>query len=219
MRKIFQTIIIISVLAFNAAIVFGQEKEITESEYSAITDKAAAFLEKRTYRESSTSETFADRELKQLTETSKSIYEFVPPNRIRSVYEDEDGKTERIEIGSRIYVRKNNGKWKRDNEINNTILGRSNVSKSEYSYKFLEKTTFNGKSASVYSYTRTEYDLNQNINDVYMRIFWVDSEGKYLKEVSEFTNFKSNYFNRYTSNYEYDLKIRIVAPIISTKKN
>lgn len=215
MKSTLRIILFLTFALFNVAIVFGQEKEITAEEFWAVEEKGDAYLGKNAYRETSIWEKFDDRDLTELIKKSKSIYEFVPPFRTHSISEDENGRTERITIGTKAYIREGKEKWRLEKSSDKkTVVGLSNENqKKEIKYKFLEENLLNGKKVKVYQRTITYLGEIWEKRYVGTETYWIDVSGHYLKFVWERKDFISNSFTRQTSIYQYDPKIKITAPI------
>ncbi len=223
MKRKFQIIIFLS-LALNAALIFGQEKPLTKSEFSKILDKTERNLAGKTYRVTMTRETFSDRDAKP-EKVHTRIFEKLPPDRWREYEETRSSvsldivKLERIWDGKTLYERKNDGEWKKSGGsaklVGGIISGR--ITKA---YKFVEKTTLNGKTANVYEVeinrktTKITETSREKVHYIEKTKYWIDQDGSILKKAIESEVVGSKSLIRDVWIYDYNPKdLKIEAPI------
>lgn len=223
MKKILQTIIIFSILAINTALVFGQGRTLNKEEYNKITQKAFGDLQGKPYRGIFTSEFFDDRNSSP-TETTKSISEFVPPDRYHWTIESKNLKRETIIIGSKKYYRLNNGEWT-DKEEMLTQLSSGNSSgiprDSSEVYKVFEDVKLNGKKINLYEKITklTNFSTeNKGTTKIWTSKIWISKDGIILKLQDEYETIGKKSLQRSITVYEYDPNIKIEAPKTASEK-
>lgn len=174
-----------------------------------IVDAQRAFLKAEQYRGVVTSE-----DLKSGKQVSKTIIEFVAPDRYRILQTPPGApRSETIAIGKKTYVRSNNGEWQEADVDFGEFIARfrdpkviEELSKSITNVESGGKATVNGTSTKVYSYRSTFGDIKSESK------IWIGAEdGLPYKSVSEgeFQGVRS----RTTTVYEYRDDIKIEAPI------
>lgn len=229
MKTIFMTVVSAANIAFISMIaVFGQQNPAATTtaataavdiakEFNAINRKAEQLLQGKSYRITRMTGEYAGNNATKAEEKRVSVYEVVPPDRIRysSVYESGGTirKREWITIGETKYVRENGGEWKINKETSKygTAVG------SWKNVKFIEKTFFNGQTVTVYEAVSDEYASNNSGWTVKTR-YWFSDAGFLLKTESEETDRQTGVITKRDAVYEYDPNIKIEAPLIKSKR-
>ncbi len=214
MNKNVRLIIISAIVLLNVAVIFGQEeKQIDKSAFQAATDAGQKNLTGKTYRLIRTEEKFADRNASPIL-ISKSIYETIPPDRDHWIDEEGGKKTEMIVIGIARYLRINNGAWKRDDRGGiGSGVGNGITVESE-TYKLIENVKLNGKIADLYEkITKLTSFSDDEAREVWTERHWITKDGLLIKTEHESKKEAAKAFTLSKTVYEYDSKIRIVAPI------
>jgi hypothetical protein len=215
-----KTILILTFVFLHAAFIFAQETTIDREKFNQARESAAKKLDGKTYRETTVFEIFTDRSSAP-TQKRKTTIETIPPDREYVIFETEQGKKEVIEIKGTRYVRLNGGEWTQEEltgiGMGNGIGCASRV-KSE-SYKVIENSNLNGKTADFYEMKKTLTDCLDNASDeIWLYRFWIGKDGLFLKTENEYGTMGGSSIQRTTIVYEYDSKIRIEAPIVNKTK-
>ncbi len=163
----------------------AQEKAFGEKEFREIQTKATEKLQDKIYRLTVTEENFFDRNTNPESVKTK-IFETIPPNKKREVEEikspTENIKTERIWDGKNLYVRENDGDWKKY-DGGGGGSGSSNSGRITTSYKFVEKTTLNNQTANIYEVEMnrkaTKYSRTSRFEVHYVEKtrYWITEDG------------------------------------------
>lgn len=200
-----------------AANVFGQEPIDRAKEFRELQNKSQAILSSKSYRVTTTTEVFADKGASSKVKYI-SISESVPPDRRRYIFtlDKETTKSEVISIGEDVFIKDEKGKWKIDDTKSETYTGVG----SSLPAKFIEKTSFAGQVVNIFEEQSRSFSEKGGDQEATTR-YWFNSEGQLLKTESEKTDLKSKQVSHSVSLYEYDLNIKIEAPIIKseTKSN
>lgn len=191
---------------------FAQERTITEKEFEDVDSAAREFLKKTSYRSI------------ERDGPSETIYESVPPDRTRTlVTEKTNGvtkTTETIKIGPEIFTRKDGGKWEiqgpRDPN-RYTVMGDAGDRERANEYKLSSGVMLGSEKTDIYEHKVTTTYRSTALRTVWTRRLWIDRKGMMVKLENIYTNAGGT--SSYTLGYEYDPKIKIVAPIkIPVKK-
>jgi len=206
--------------------VSAQERVIEEKEFMGIHAGATENLKGKTYRLIKTEELFSDRRASS-QRVNINILEIVQPNKRREVEEiksqEKNAKTERIWDGKSLFIRENDGDWRKyyggNSSSGNYVSGRITTI-----YKFIEKTNLNGQTASIYEVemNRKANKFTQNsqleVHYIEKTRFWINEDGNFLKTIKESEIAGSNSLTRETSIYEYNPNIKIETPIIKSEQ-
>ena len=121
--------------------------------------------------------------------------------------------------GKNLYIRENDGKWMKSGGAAHAS-GDISSGRITTSYRFVEKTVFNGQNANVYEvqknrtavkFTRSsEYEVQYIDKTKY----WIKENGDYLRIVTESEIVGSKSLLREVSVYEYGADIKIKTPKI-----
>lgn len=189
----------------------GQERTITEKEFEDVDSAATEFLNKVSYRST------------ERDNTSERTYESVPPDKTRTlVTEKTNGvtkTTETIKIGPNIFIRKNGGKWEipgpRDPN-RYTVMGDPMDRKQVNDYKLSSGVMLGRQKTDLYEHKMTTTYRSATLRTVWTRRLWIDHKGMMVKLENIYTDQGGT--SSFTVLYEYDPKIKIVAPIKITVK-
>ena len=225
----------LSGLALVAAFVFGafhqisaQEMTFKAEDLAVLTKNASEKLEGRAYR-SNTVNVFYKNGSAASTSTTKSIREFIPPDRVHYVFEAKDAKSttryELIRIGEKTYTRANDEEWKEGGSgsgMGSGIGDGDTAVKIERSEKRILKkgVLLNKQKVDFYETEVTVKYIypNQTYTTVYSDSYWFNAGGMYVKTESVYLDNSSKNTSRNTTEYEYNPKIKIAAPILPKQK-
>jgi len=221
MKKHFRllTLLIICLCALHN--VFGQTSVNNFKEFGEMKDKAQRLRDSKSYRTKTTTEKYAA-DGTTLKEKIVSTDEFaMPDRRFSSTTIESGGKTakfEFIEIGEKVFVKEDNGKWRIPRpepitEPTEPTTGLGNTTGG----KFIEQTTFNGQTVKVYEENTNTY-FGDDGRSTTTR-FWFNEAGELLKTEAKERNLKTDEISRIVTIYEYDPNIKIEAPIKPDKKS
>lgn len=203
----------------------AQERAFEDSALTILRDKAEELCRHRVLRLTILDENF-EKGAKLPTNTEKNIIEEIPSDRSRFITEKRSPKgverRETIYIGSQEYIRENAGAWElvkpksggsvvgmgngngepvkfKTSSVNKFKPGvLLNKQKTDY-YETVIKVTMIRPSATVVSYSKKAY--------------WFDAQGRYVRILDEDIDGDNQIVERKTTDYEYDLNIKIEAPI------
>jgi hypothetical protein len=214
------------ILLFLVAISFvsvlsGQKNEIPEGEFLSKEAFANETITKSNRRLIRTLEYFEDRS-KPGHLSERYTEEVLFPNRWRRIEEkDYAGKKtreERIWDGTALYVRSDDGEWRRYSGGANSGA-RIESGRITKTYRYLGLSDVDGKQAATYQVQSVRVANKFSANDMvvlkYVRDsrYWFDSGGRLLKKVEETMIEGQPAMSRETTFVEYDPKISIEAPI------
>lgn len=209
-------IFILTIILFNAALIFGQEKSLEKSTFESVVDRATKKLIGKTYRSTSLYEVF-EYDTSTPAKSVKSITEQVPPDRFRWLSETAGQKIETIRIGGKSYKRENDGQWILESGAGAGAGMGCGASMESESYKVSEKVQLNGAVVNLYEGIERWKSVYCGSNDgdpeVWTKRFWISTDGLLLKteDITEIPDKK--FMRRNVTVYEYDLKIKIEAPV------
>ena len=229
MKSTCKVIFVGGFLLLIASVVVAQQRTVTRAEIEKLEARAEAKLEKLSYRKKTT--------VKTASFSYRKTDEILMPNRWHEVSEDIKTQTaspseasgssryEYIGIGNKTYSRKGNGLWK----ISPPLLEppddflevkpfKGLVLTNEYLY--LGEQTLNGIVSDLYQVTakltnslgRGDY-FRQSVKKI-----WFDKKGRLLKKQVEATYTMFNTSEQAITEYEYDVPIKIEAPIKQKKR-
>jgi len=181
-----------SIVLLNATLIFGQARSIEKEKFWEAWRQSETKGQDKTYRSTETVETFFGSSSKP-AKSSKRVFETIPPDKMHSIEITGNKKKESVRIGSKLYVRLNNGPWKIDNSLGTSLLTVGPTIESE-SYKVTENVLLNGQTVSLYEGTQ-KYRLGyesmegstclicggQNITGIWMIRYWISKAGLLLK--------------------------------------
>ncbi|HMS41741.1 MAG TPA: hypothetical protein PKE69_16030 [Pyrinomonadaceae bacterium] len=222
MKRIFQFVIIISsFLLINFSLVFGQEKTITKKEYTEITEKAFNGVKGKIHRSIYTLDYFFPPNPTP-TRLVKMTREVVPPNKYRLITERFNEKREEIKVGTRVYVRENDGKWEKDSETLFLMAAENNEKIEEESYKLYEDSELNGEKVNLYEKVIKLTNLNNEEGkekEIHTERYWIKKDGVLVKIENKTDTVGKTSFSLSTTIYEYDSTIKIEIPRITLRKS
>ncbi len=215
---------LLAALSSGVGIVHAQQNEISESEFRS---KIAESRKKRigvVHRQSIRTEGYSP------GESSETIYEYAPNGSSRTLSIRRVGgvetKSETIRIGSNLFVRENDGDWKKLDVSAGIGTGSGigsgsgsgsgqagNPPKVEVSYVYVGKDRVGDENVNRYKMTRTitfsypRGDIVRTATEEY----WYREDGMLLKEIREDMFLHSRY--RRTVEYDYKSEIKIEPPI------
>ena len=219
--------LLILLLVFTAFVAgFGQEKVISENEFTAVYDKWKLLSKEKSYRIKETFESYLNGNPSNHNEDSFS--EYAPPDKKRFVSILKTPmfttKIETIQIGEQKFTRKDEGEWKEVITKENAPPKRNRtISVENNSYKYLDRETINGQKTEVYEQVikhkitneKTSVESNSTIKNKY----WFDENGLLLKTttVAEIISGGMTSLSKRAYVYEYDPNIKIEAPVLKTE--
>jgi hypothetical protein len=219
-------IIFVIAAALSASVVFTQSREITEAQLKQRVDDAVAKRKGILQRQKTTTTGYSPEDF------SESVLEYGPNDtyhyRTVKTSKGVETKTEGIRIGEERYTRKPDGTWIKEPPPPKFVgTGAGSGSGSGYGnavtkapeenteLRLVGKEKIGGQPTSHYRKThtirftsRTPIVVRKVIDD-----YWFSADGMLLKESHEdvFENSKSQY--KSVTEYEYNVKIDIRAPI------
>ncbi len=223
MERKLQLIVILVIIFLNAGSIYGQEKLIEKKDFESITKAAKDNLPGKTFRLTTVSETFRERNESPAT-VIKTIEETIPPDKTRYFYEYKSSfnneKREIIKIGQKRYRKIDDGNWEEtvgeDPKYVVVIKGKTVESET---YKYLGKQTLNNQSVRIYEQKKKlSQNLNGNLNkETITTTHWISEKGLLLKtqiEKETETAAGRKGYSIFTAVYEYNPKdLKIEAPI------
>lgn len=215
MRKKIKSVIFLAIVFLSINAVFGQAKKIDRKEYQDNVVKSLNDLRGKIYRSITINETFTNGESK-FVEISKRIYEILPPDRTRWIFESDEERKEIVQIGQRRFVRINNGEWKEDNG-SRLGAGMGVNADIEYElYKVDENAELNGRKIKLYERSQglKNFSSDKDRREVWTTRFWITKDGVLMQTQNETEDVDSKFITRTTTDYEYNPKdLKIEAPI------
>lgn len=199
----------------------GQKNEIPESEFLAKEIFANDAINKSNRRLIRTLEYFQDRS-KPGRVAERYTEEALPPNKWRKIgekdYAGKKTREERLWDGSALYVRLNDGEWKRylGGAGGGTRIESGKVTKT---YRYLGKSELDGKLVDTYQvqsvrvankFTAADFYVVKYVRDTR---YWFDASGRILRKIEETMIEGQPAMSRESTIVEYDPKITIEAPI------
>ena len=228
MKKIKIINIVIFLLFISALNIYGQRKEITQSEFSALHQKAAQKSDKLSRRLISEGLTY-ENDGETIREIKKEINEIESPERMRFFSETQNlllNKSFSLEIikyDGFKYHRENNSNWKKEK-----IAETKSKDKTEpkIKRKYFIKEHFRAEVKTAYM-LESEEEFKTQVMDyktkaiseylVLRRIkYWIDKDDLILQSNMSIENSETNKIILCQSwLYEYDSTIKVEAPMIS----
>ncbi len=196
MKKLFPLLILI--LTFSS---FGQKKQVSIEEFDRIELNSYKYLRENSYRSMSVIERFDSKTL-ALKSVWKTLYE-----RTTSGYQyssetfESDGKkskTESLAIEKQYFVRRNEGKWKKES------WGSTGGSQPNSEIKFLGRTQIGDEIELVYEVTKKPTSFYNKAKTT----FWFNEKGMLLRTVFRSESAKTSEI--IISRKEFDYKTPIV---------
>jgi hypothetical protein len=194
---------------------------LEENKFKEILAKATANLEGKIYRSTKTEEYFPDREANSES-VKTNILEVIPPDKTRVIEQvksrTENTRLERLGDGQNLYEKRNDGEWGKYSG-GSSISGDITSGRTTTIYRLTGKESVNGKPADVYQVEsrRIANKLTQTsqyrVEYVVKTKYWIGENGLFLKIVKESEVVGSKSLTREITVYEYDLNIKIEAPI------
>lgn len=207
----FKTLVIATITIILASSpAFSQERTITEKEFEDVDSVATEFLKKVSYRSIGRDD------------TSETIYESVPPDRTRLLVTKKTNgittRTETIKIGPKTFVRKDGGTWVIPEPQGPRYAVRGDPVDAERTseYKLTSGVMFGDEKTGIYQNTEITTSKSIGFRRVWTQRLWINEKGMMVKYESIYTDAGGT--GSYTLVYEYDPKIKIVAPIKTTAK-
>jgi hypothetical protein len=207
--------------------IHGQGKVITETEFSAAAKKASEKMKTMSVRFVSKNEHYFGDELKFIESNTN---EFVPPDKIRNVFEakmfdrNKIILSESIQIGDDRYERKNGGDWSK--RVLEKVISSSNnhvkVVENDSKFYLTENVRLGSQTANLYEkiYESKFVSPNQTASEAKGTVFyrrekrWISRTGLLLKvESEEESHQMRKVMSRRITTYDYDSNIKIEAPI------
>lgn len=208
-------------IAFSA-VSFGQVKEISEANFSTVQAKAESLLNASSYRLTVSMEYFVDRD-KPGSISRTFLKEVILPDKWRTVeaFNYEDGtstKEETLWDGKALFTRTKDGEWKKYSG-GASVGGRIESGKITNTYRFIGNSDLNGTPVSILEHEQyriaNKYSRSDMVIVHYLRKtrYYYSNKGYLMRKIEENEIVGRKELSRETSNYEYDPKIKIVAPI------
>lgn len=211
----------------------AQERAFEDSTLTILRDKAEELCRHRVLRLTILDENF-EKGAKLPTNTEKNIIEEIPSDRSRFINEKRSPKgverRETIYIGSQEYIRKNAGAWELvksesggGSSVGGMGSGSGNGNGNGEPVKF--KTSSVNKSKPGVLLNKQKTDYYETVIKVTMirpsttvvsyskKAYWFDAQGRYVRILDEDIDGDNQIVERKTTDYEYDLNIKIEAPI------
>jgi len=218
--KLVMVFLVLVVLLLSALGLAAQTKEITEKQFNEINAKGMELLNSSSHRSTRKLEYFGDRSKPGRT-SETSLREVLIPDKWRTVEEtfyDKHTREESIWDGKFLYMKVNDGEWKR---YNGGGSGGVDFEAGEMtkSYKYLGKADLDGKRADMYEFKMDRIARKMTMTDMftvhYIRkiSYWFSADGKLLKKIKEDDVQGRNELSRETTTIDYDANIKIEAPI------
>lgn len=192
------------------AVLFGQAKSITSEDYYSSLKESETKTDKQTRKRTQIQKLYTNG---KITENITDTSEYLPPDKSRWIYVDEEGsvvkKFEQITIGQNVYRKTDNGSWvKREkNDGGFGINGKDNSTR-EF---FTEEVTMGKEKFQVLIEKRVNFN-NTFFDEVKT---WINQKGLIVKKIM--TTSENNLKNVVSSveiNYNYKIKAPIIeAPI------
>lgn len=214
------TVIICTVLCVTA-----QESTFDDDAFYNLKEKAETFLDKGVLRLTIIEQSFENGS-KIPNRLEKYISEVIPPDRRRFIVEKKTKngieRTEYIDIANQRFVKKNNSNWEIFKPEGSGVGsgsgngGGENV-KIEHSTenKLKRGVIINNQKADYYE-TKTTFKYiypTRTVVSYSKEGFWFDEKGRYVKAIEEGFDEETKSLSQKTTEYEYDPKIKIEAPI------
>jgi tetratricopeptide (TPR) repeat protein len=223
---------IVLIMALNAT---AQESTFEDNTLYDLKHMAETFSNNSIVRVTTIEESFKNGD-KVPANSIKYINEVIPSNGSNLIYKSRfisEKKTsngvereEFITIGSQRYIKKNNSNWevfKSEGSGSGSGSGNGSGNGSGDSVK-IETTSENKSQPGViinnqktdYYQTTTTYKYLYPIRTIinsFKEGYWFDSKGRYVKTLEENSDEETKNIDRKTTVYEYDLHIKIEAPI------
>ncbi len=209
------------IVLFLAALNLAAQTEITEKQFNEVNAKGAELLSSSSYRSTRKLEYFEDRS-KPGRASETSLKEVLIPDQWRTVEEkfyDKPTREERIWDGKFLYVKVNDGEWKRYNGGGSGGVDIETGQRITKSYKYLGKAALDNKQADLYENTIDRIARKMTVSDTftvhYIRRtrYWFAIDGKLLKKLVENEIEGRNELSREITTVDYDANIKIEAPI------
>ena len=199
----------------------SDENIIEEGKFKEIIAGATENLKGKTYRLTKRKENFSDRDASSESVETNTL-EIVPPDKKREIEEvksaTKNTRLERIWDGKNLYVKQNDGEWKKYSG-GNSGGGNFTSGRMTTTYKFVGKETLDNKAADVYESEshRIANKMTQTsryqVEYITKTKYWISEDGLLLKTIKESEIVGSKALSRETAIYEYDSNIKIEAPI------
>jgi len=209
----FRVIVVLSIIFLNAALIFGQEKILEQSEFQSLVEKAGKNLYGKTYRTVNTYETF-DAPNTAPVKSVKIVSERIPPDRFRRLEEFNDRKVEIIRVGEHGYIRENNDDWKEEPGPVISPNGCGPLVESAI-YKVIENSNLDGQTVDLYEMTKKLNYISCGDNGKFESTgrYWISKDGLLLKTEEIYQDVEKQYVKRSVTIYEHDPTINIEAPV------
>ncbi len=227
MKKSFYIIFLFGLIFGSLLKVCAQEKIVSEQEVETLKKNAHERLKNKTYRVTMTSEGYENINDPIKTRFIKEITEYLPPDHYYRFYERKGKQSitreETISVGQTKYYRQNNEDWKKllpvTNSAGNGPGGVPINNEKTIEYKYLGKETVKNQNADLYivKTTRKYNEPNYKSTTVITEKFWFDKGGFFIKRESETKRNNEKVASHIIWEYEYDLDIKIEAPIIKSE--
>jgi hypothetical protein len=214
--------VLFAIFCLAATISAAAQQQISREEFYRQFYAANTKTSETTHREIVKEESY---KAGKVEKTSEILDEFVTPDRRHYVYVSKIGgkdnlKFELIQIGSTYYCR-DEGKWRKSESwcANGSVRGGiPDVVSSEFTS---EEAKLDNRSATLYRQNMT-YKNTYTPGKVLSYLkenFWISADGLLLRFEIEYGTIKPPEINtKFTHTYEYDPKIKIVAPVVGMKK-
>jgi hypothetical protein len=210
-----------------ASLTSGQAKEISKTEYDAISQAAYSTLAKATYRIKRTPSVNKASIATEQGAVISSVSEFAPGDRRRvvTVLQTATGtrKEETIKIGDQEFMRTNDGPWEdlsKKKFDRFTLVGDAAVeSKESSTYRHLGTENVRGIYTELYEevvYEEIKFK-DRTISYSYLNRLWISKDGRPLGNESKHSGSNGIVTASSTSEYEYDPGIKIELPAIKVK--
>jgi hypothetical protein len=217
---------IISALAFifiGFTTIFGQAKIVEENDFNILFNKWKQESKQKTYRVRTVSESEINGNPSSRSE--ESYFEYAPPDKRKFVTELKtptfNTKIETIQIGEKKYTRKDLGDWKESIAVEEKTppKGKNKITVETDEFKYIGQEKVNGQNAEIYERnTKHKITSEKNSNESLptMKVKYSFNKDRLLLKIEMETEIVSGItksFSLRTSTYEYDLNIKIEAPI------
>lgn len=223
-------VIVLIATAFSAVQAQQKKETFSEETLQNLLEISNAKLKGATYRKKTIDERFSNgNSVPEYVE--KTITENVPPDRRRYFEEKISGgetKTfESITIGNDYFYRFGNGEWKTggfgigigSGQGEGSGDGKRIVTEKTIERNFYRNVKINNQTADLFetiNTTKYTYLFNSYANIV-KTSYWFDGKGRLIKSLDEYEQTEQKTISRSVREYEFDVNIKIEAPIKKKK--
>ena len=210
MKIITRTFILLIALIILSSVLFGQAKSITSEDYYSSLKEAESKTDKQIRKRIQIQKLYTNG---KITETITDTTEYLPPDKSRWIFVDEEGnvveRIEQITIGNDVFRKTDKGEWvKRGKDDGGFGISGKDNSTREF---FIEEAKIGKEKFQVLIEKRVNY--NKTFFDEVRT--WINEKGLILKKtMTTSMNDLKNIVSLVEINYDYNLKsLKIEPPI------